>query len=119
MKNFSLRPIRVMHLLWIAVVAAAVMSPTLFAEGSPKVTAIEPVAAKVNDSAIVSGENLGKGSVAAVLLSDDAMDYKATLVEQAADKITIKIPDVKAGDYNVSIQVGNNILIQPLRFKVQ
>lgn len=109
----------VKHSLWVAVIAIAVVAPMLLAQGSPKVTAIEPAAAKVNDDAIVSGENLDKSSVAAVLLSDDQADYKATLVNQAADKITIKIPQVKPGDYNVSIQVGNNILIQPLRFKVQ
>jgi hypothetical protein len=54
-----------------------------------------------------------------VYLSDDKSDYKAALVEQAGDKIVVKVPRVKAGNYNVSIQVGNNIYIQPVRFEVQ
>jgi hypothetical protein len=46
-------------------------------------------------------------------------DYKATLVEQAEGKIVMKVPQVKAGGYKVSLQVGNNIYIQPVRFTVQ
>ncbi|MBI2817738.1 MAG: IPT/TIG domain-containing protein [Acidobacteria bacterium] len=94
------------------------LTPMLFGEGTPRVTGIDPAEGKVNETATVAGENLGKDSIAAVLLSDDKADFKATIVEQAADKIAIKVPDVKPGDYNVSIQVGNNIFIQPVRFKV-
>jgi len=97
----------------------ALFAAVLFAQGTAHVSGIEPATGKVSDSATVKGENLGKGSVTAVFLSDDKADFKATLVEQSADKINIKIPQVKAGDYNVSIQVGNNIFIQPVRFKVE
>jgi len=104
---------------WLILIAVIVLGGVIYAEGSAHVNSIEPAAGKVNDSATVTGENLQKGSVAAVYLSDDKADYKATLVEQTASKINIKIPQVKPGDYNVSIQVGNNIFIQPVRFKVQ
>ena len=73
----------------------------------------------MNDSVTVSGSNLEKGTVAAVFLSDDKTDYKAAIVEQAADKIVMKVPQVKPGSYNVSIQVGTGILIEPVRFTVQ
>jgi hypothetical protein len=73
----------------------------------------------VNDSLTVSGEALGKDSVAAVFLSDDKTDYKAMILSQAADKIVMKVPQVKPGGYNVSIQVGTGILIEPVRFTVQ
>jgi hypothetical protein len=99
--------------------ALLVLATMMLAEGSPRIVGVEPAAGKVNDSVTVSGENLGKESVAGFLLSDDKTDYKAALVEQAAGKVVFKVPQVKAGDYNVSIQVGNNILIQPIRFKVQ
>ena len=85
----------------------------------PRIAGVEPASGKVNDAVTVTGENLGKESVAGFLLSDDKSDYKAALVEQATGKVVFKVPQVKAGDYNVSIQVGNNILIQPVRFKVQ
>lgn len=89
------------------------------AQGAPRVTGVEPASGKVNDNFTVTGENLGKGSVSAVFVSDDKVDYKATVIDQSADKIVAKVPEVKPGDYNVSIQVGNNIFIQPVRFKVQ
>ena len=65
------------------------------------------------------GENLGKGSVSAVFLSDDKNDTKATLVEQGAAKIVIKVPQVKPGSYNISIQAGDKIMILPVKFEVQ
>ena len=67
----------------------------------------------------MTGENLGKSNVSAVFLSDDKTDYKATVVEQSDGKIVMKVPQVKAGDYKVSLQAGNNIYIQPVRFTVQ
>lgn len=97
----------------------ALLASLAFAQVSPRVTGVEPSASKVGDSVTVTGENLGKDSVSAVFLSDDKIDYKATLVEQSAEKIVMKVPQVKPGDYNVSIQVGNKIFIEPVKFKVQ
>ena len=82
-------------------------------------TGVDPTSGKVDDTVTVAGENLGKGAVSAVFLSDDKTDYKATLVEQDEEKIVIKVPHVKPGSYNISIQTGNTILIQPVRFTVQ
>ena len=80
---------------------------------------VDPASGKPNDTVTVSGEMLERSHVSAVFLSDDKDDHKAVVVPQAADKITIKIPEVKPGDYNVSIQSGNAIFIQPVRFTVQ
>jgi hypothetical protein len=85
---------------------------------TPRVTGVEPSAGKVGQNLTVRGDHLGKESVLAVYLSDNDKDYKGTLVEQTDQKIVFQIPDVKAGDYNVSIKVGNNIFIQPVRCKV-
>jgi hypothetical protein len=104
-----------------ALLPAAILfvSSLVFSQGSPKITGVDPGMGKVNDSVTVSGSNLEKSSVAAVFLSDEKTDYKATIVEQAADKIVMKVPQVKPGSYNVSIQVGTGILIEPVRFTVQ
>ena len=99
--------------------AAVLLAPLGFAQGAPKVTGVDPSAGKVNDTVTVTGENLGKGTVSAIFLSDDKSDYKAAIEEQSADKIVAKVPHVKPGSYNVSIQVGNSIYIQPVRFDVQ
>jgi len=89
------------------------------AQGTPKITKVDPASGKVNDTLTISGEALGKGSVAAIFLSDDKSDYKATMVSQSADTIVMKVPQVKPGGYNVSIQVGGGILIEPVRFTVE
>ena len=99
--------------------AAVVLGPLIFAEGVPQVTGMDPASGKVNDTVTVTGQNLGKDSVSSVFLSDDKNDFKATIVEQGAEQIVLKVPQVKPGNYNLSIQVGNKIFIKPLRFTVQ
>jgi IPT/TIG domain len=89
------------------------------AQNAPQVTGVDPVSGKVSDTVTVSGSNLGKGTVSSVYLSDEKNDYKATIVEQSDDKITVKVPQVKPGDYNVSVQVGDKLFIKPIKFKVE
>jgi len=98
-------------LLWLA--------PRTLGQNSPKITTVAPAAGKVNDSVTLTGENLGKDAVSAVFLSNDKDDFKATVVEQGSAKIILKVPDVKSGGYNISIQEGDKILILPLKFTVQ
>jgi len=99
--------------------AGVLLAQGIFAQASPHVKSVEPAAGKVNDAVTLTGANLGKDVVAAVFLSDDAEDHKAALVEQAAEKIVLKVPDVKPGPYNIAIQVGDKILILPMRFHVE
>jgi hypothetical protein len=99
--------------------AVVLFAPLIFAQSTPQVTGVDPQSGKVNDSVTVSGQNLGKESVSAVFLSDDKSDFKATVVEQGAEKIVVKVPQVKSGNYNISIQVGDKIFIKPVRFTVQ
>lgn len=108
------------HLLTLAL-SALFFATLLFAQGqaTPKITKVDPSSGKVSDSITVSGADLGKDAVAGVFLSDDKSDYKATIVSQAADKIVMKVPQVKPGGYNLSIQVGGTTLIEPVRFTVQ
>ena len=109
---------RMLALTAFAVLLALPLRFTL-AQNSPSVKAVDPTSGKVNDSISVEGENLGKSVVSAVYLSDDKSDYKAVIVQQANDKIVLKIPQVKPGDYNVSVQSGAAIYIQPVRLTVQ
>ena len=105
--------------LLLVMASLLIASPSLFSQGAPKVSGVDPATGKVNDNVTVSGSNLAKDSVAAVFLSDEKTDYKAVIVEQSADKIVMKVPQVKPGSYNISIQVGNGILIEPVRMTVQ
>ena len=106
----------------IGFIAAALLlclAPRAVGQNSPKITGVAPNTGKVNDSVTLTGENLGKDSVSAVYLSDDKDDFKATLVEQGSAKIILKVPQVKSGGYNISIQEGDKIVILPVRFTVQ
>lgn len=103
----------------IAAILLLTLAPRVGGQSSPKVTGVAPAAGKVNDDVTLTGENLGKDSISAVYLSDDKDDYKATLVQQENAKIILKVPQVKSGAYNISIQEGDKILILPVRFTVQ
>ncbi len=98
--------------------AAVLLAPLIFAQSTPQVAGVEPSSGKVNDTITLTGQNLGKESVSAVFLSDDKNDFKAAVVEQSAEKIVVKVPQVKSGRYNISIQVGDKLFIKPVRFTV-
>jgi IPT/TIG domain len=108
--------------LFLAITIAAIFVFALLpaiAQTNSRISAVDPTSGKVNDTVTITGNSLGKATVSGVFLSDDTNDHKATIVDQEASKIVFKVPQVKAGDYNVSIQVGNSLLIQPVRFTVQ
>jgi hypothetical protein len=99
--------------------ALAPVVPRAVAQSStPHITAVDPASGKVSDTVTVTGTNLGKASVAGIFLSDDKSDFKATIVEQSDEKLVFKVPQVKAGSYNLSVQVGAQILILPTHFTV-
>jgi hypothetical protein len=104
---------------WLLLAGVILFASLAVAQNAPQVTGVDPDAGKVNDTVTVSGSNLGKASVSSVYLSDDKNDYKATIVDQSDDKITVKVPQVKAGGYNISIQVGDKLFIKPVKFKVE
>jgi hypothetical protein len=104
---------------WVFLAGVILFSSLAIAQNAPQVTGVDPASGKVNATLTVSGTNLGKASVSSVFLSNDKEDYKAVIVDQSDDKITLKVPQVKAGDYNVSIQVGDKLFIKPVKFKVE
>jgi hypothetical protein len=111
---------RISASLVVAFAAVIILSGMLLRTASAQhITTVDPPSGKVDDTVTLTGDGLGKASVVAVLLSDDKNDYKATIVSQADDKIVIKVPKVKAGGYNVSIQDAKTIMILPVRFTVE
>lgn len=111
-------PIVLLAIAALAAVLVVALVPAT-AQSNSRITSVDPTSGKVNDSVTAAGEGLAKGTVAKVYLSDDKDDYPATVTDQEATKIVFKVPQVKAGGYNVSIQVGNSLLIQPVRFTVE
>ena len=104
----------------LALVAAVVLlSSLIYAQGMPQVNSVDPSSGKVNDTVTLTGDSLGKGTVSAVFLSNDKEDFKAAIVEQTENKIVLKVPQVKSGSYNISVLVGDKLLIKPIKFTVQ
>jgi IPT/TIG domain len=103
----------------VVVITFALPLPLLYAQSSPQITTVAPTAGKVNASITITGKNLGRDQVVAVFLSDAKLDHKATVVDQEDTKIVIKVPEVKPGQYNISLQEGKAIYIQPVLFNVQ
>jgi hypothetical protein len=118
-KAVSGRGHKLSQIAFIVAMLVLSLAPRVPAQNSPKVNMVDPLTGKVNDNVTLTGQNLGKDTVSAVFLSDDKDDFKATLVEQDSAKIVLKVPQVKSGPYNISIQEGDKILILPLRFTVQ
>jgi hypothetical protein len=104
---------------WVFLAGLILFGSLAVAQNAPQVTGVDPDSGKVNDTVTVSGSNLGKAAVSSVFLSDDTNDYKAAIVDQSDVKITMKVPQVKSGEYNVSIQVGDKVFIKPVKFKVE
>lgn len=111
-------PVTFLAIAALAAVFVFSLAPAT-AQSNSRITSVDPTSGKVNDSVTAAGEGLAKGTVTKVYLSDDKDDYPATVTDQEATKIVFKVPQVKAGGYNVSIQVGNSLLIQPVRFTVE
>lgn len=105
----------------MCIVASALVCACLLAAqgGPPRLSAVDPATGKAGANATASGENLGRATVVAVFLSDANTDHKAQVVEQSAEKIVFRVPAVKPGAYNLSVQVKNDIFIQPVRFTVE
>jgi len=118
-RKLSFRAIGNNYKHWTILAAIILVSSVAIAQGAPQITGVDPATGKVNDTVTVSGNNLGKASVSSVYLSNDKDDFKATIVDQGDDKITMKVPQVKPGDYNVSLQVGDKLFIKPVKFKVE
>ena len=88
--------------------------------GSPHIATVTPGSGKAEDTITITGQNLGKDKVAAVFLSDAKLDHKVVVVDQEPTKLDNKDPDgLKAGDYNISVQEGAAVYIQPIIFIVK
>lgn len=88
-------------------------------DASAEISTVTPNTGKADDSITITGKNLDKKEVTAVFLSDTKLDHKAVVLDQEPTKIVIKVPALKPGDYNISIQESGSIYIQPVIFKLK
>lgn len=102
-----------------ALVLAFPPAPLYGQSANAHIAAITPTTGKCDASITITGKNLDKSTVTAVFLSDAKLDHKAVVIDQEPTKIVIRVPQLKPGDYNISVEEGGSIYIQPVIFKVK
>ena len=98
-----------MRSLVCAVFATAILSlaPAAFAQS--RLTSVDPMNGKPGDAATTSGENIGKGKVAELFLTDGTNDFKVVMVEQNETQIKFTIPaTIKPARYALMIKTGGS-----------
>jgi hypothetical protein len=106
-------------LLALCVLIASVL---FAADPTPRFTSVSPDTGKAGTEFTVAGENLTKGSVAEVYLTDGKNDLKCEVVGQSAAEIKIKAPEnVKPGRYSLMILTGDKqrMLEQPVKVNIE
>ncbi|MBI3895662.1 MAG: IPT/TIG domain-containing protein [Acidobacteria bacterium] len=101
------------QLLWAVILFYAFA----MAQG-PRLTGVEPATCKVGETLTVMGENLGEKSVG-IMFANNGKNYAAEVVTRAADKITIKVPQVTPGSYNLALEVKESIYVEPIQVTVE
>jgi hypothetical protein len=69
----------------------------------------------------VKGENLDKGTIAEVYLTDGSKDTKAIISEQTGTEIKFKVPEIKPGRYHLAMLTANraSMIEQPVVLTVE
>src|SRR5580698_1435230 len=84
--------------LFVSLLLAA--SFAAFGQGTPKMTTVEPDSGKRGDVITVTGENLGKDTIAKLYLTDGGdgkNDVEVPMIEQTATSIKFKLPAKSVG----------------------
>jgi len=87
----------------------------------PRCTSVEPENGKTGDTVTAKGENLGKGGIAEMYLTDGQKDTKVDIADQSDTEIKFKVPQVKAGRYHLLVLTANraSLIEQPVVFTVE
>jgi hypothetical protein len=89
----------------------------------PRMTSVEPATTKAGADASVAGENLDKGNVADVFLTDGQTDVKVQILEQAATAIKFKVPtSAKPGRFSLMVLTPSKpprLIEQPVKLTVE
>ena len=92
------------------------------ASAQSRLTGVDPLNGKTGDVVAAAGENIEKGKVVELFLTDGAKDFKVVILEQSGALIKFKVPgSVKAGRYALMIKTGGTdpkLLEQPVKFTI-
>ena len=89
----------------------------------PRMTSVEPATTKAGAEASVVGENLDKGNVTDVFLTDGQVDVKVQILEQAATAIKFRVPtSAKPGRFSLMVLTSTKpprLIEQPVKLTVE
>ncbi len=111
-------------MLFSLMLVALTALPLLAQDAIPRCTTVEPMSGKVGIEIVVTGENLGKGLVAKLYLTDGKNDIEVAITEQTDKTLKTKIPPTaKVGErYRLMILTRGKepkMIEQPVRFEVE
>jgi hypothetical protein len=115
---------RLSVVLALALLLALALPQALSAQGAmPKMSTVEPSTGKAGDELTVAGENLDKGNVAEIYLTDGKVDVKLPLVSQAATALKFKVPaDAKSGRWSLMLLTTGKdpkLIEQPVKVTIE
>lgn len=88
----------------------------------PRLTSVEPSAAKPGDAVTANGESLEAENVTKLFLTAAGKDIELEISAQTAEAIKFTIPaDIALGTYNLMVQTGGPtpaLMEQPVRLEV-
>ena len=115
MKLSYITPALVVLLIFVTILGAQAVFP--------RMTAVEPATTKAGAEASVAGENLDKGNVTDVFLTDGQVDVKLQILEQAATAIKFRVPaSAKPGRFSLMVLTSSKpprLIEQPVKLTVE
>jgi hypothetical protein len=104
--------------------AAVFASMILLAQAlMPQIRTVDPMSVKAGEVVSLDGENLDQGFVSAIILTDGTTDFKATITDQSATSIKIKVPStLKPGRFGVVVKLKKDAtkeIEQPVKVTVE
>ncbi len=108
----------------LALIVLLIIPLILTSQGTfPRMTTVEPLTAKAGAVLSIAGENLDKGNVAEVYLTDGKTDLRMEVNEQTATAIKAKVPDsVKPARYSLMILTATKpaqLVEQPVKVTIE
>ncbi len=101
---------------------AALVLAAAPARAQSRLTGVDPLNGKIGDVVAAAGENIDKGKVVELYLTDGTKDFKVVMLEQTETQIKFKVPaSIKAGRYALMIKTGGSdpkLLEQPVKFTI-
>jgi IPT/TIG domain-containing protein len=87
----------------------------------PRMLSVEPPNGKIGDVVAVKGENLEKGAVTKLYLTNGKDDLEVVITEQTTNSIKFKIPEKATGRMSLMVLTGGKdakLIEQPVKVTI-